>query len=387
MRQRAGESPRPRIVQTWPEFSALEAVWDSLLGSSGAGSAFLTWDWIEAWRTVHGGAAAPFALVCTDQRGDISGIAPLVVLHRSMVSKFVRVMRLVGDIGGDSNNLDIIARAGDEDAVIESVLSTLGSCTTAWDILELRHMPVESPVLQPLREGILKRGWIIREHRVPHLVIELPSSWPDFLARLSVKARWRIGRAGALAGRVCARREELAYFMDALFTLHAKRWTLLGQSGSFQDRARRRFYEQLAPRLLDRNLLEFDVLELDGTAVAAQFGFCYGDTYYGLSAGFDPTAARYSPGVVLTSQIIRRLIARGVRHYDCLHGDEPYKLRWAPRVSTYVHLTIVRPRSLGARYVALADAGGRYRARIRARFPTVWQYLKRARGRLPGSLP
>ena len=76
--------------------------------------------------------------------------------------------------------------------------------------------------------------------------------------------------------------------LEELFELHQKRWQSEGQPGSFSSLTRRRrFYQDLSAVLLQRNWLEFWLLEIDGKTVAADYGFRYGDTVYALQAGFD----------------------------------------------------------------------------------------------------
>lgn len=386
MSQPAPAQSRLQFVQTWTEFAALGDEWDALLAESTVGCTFLTWDWVDSWAFVHDGVAEPFVLLCRDEDGALIGIVPLVRLRNTIASKLVRIVRFLGDIGDDANNFDIIARAGREADVVSSMLSALESSPSTWDVLDLRQVPAESPALPRLIEGVRQRGWIVTETRVPHLVLDLPSTWEAFLKRLSSNTRWRLSRnatllaaEGVLAYRECETAGDIATYLDALFALHAQRWALRGQRPGPDEQVRRRFYDRVTPRLLDRHRLELDMLELDGRPIAAQLGFHYGDTYHALHSAFDPSFARFSPSVALASKIVCRLLARGIRHYDYLHGDEPYKLRWLPRKTTYARLVIVRPGSLGARYVSLAGVASAGRARVRDRFPSVWARLRGAR--------
>ena len=384
----------PIIVQRWSDFATLGSEWDGLLAASGSGSAFLAWDWIESWRSVHGGVTTPCVIVCRDDDGALSGIAPLIRLRTSLASRVVRILRFMGDVGEDSNNLDFIVRAGREAQVTDLVLSTLESSAIAWDVLELRRIPVESPVLEHLVSGVARRGWVAHRHDDTHLVIDLPHTWSEFLARLSTNTRWRLRRnatllaeLGPLVTRTCAHRDDLAEYLDTLFRLYATRWALRGQRDGAGDRMRRRFYDQLAPRLLDDGRLDLAVLESDGHVVAAQLGLRYGDAHYALQSAFDPAYARFSPSVVLASDIVRRLISNGVRTYDYLHGEEQYKLRWLPRRSTYEHITIVRPGSVGERYLRAARTAGAMVARVRTRFPRTWNRLRDVRDHVNGLRP
>jgi CelD/BcsL family acetyltransferase involved in cellulose biosynthesis len=46
------------------------------------------------------------------------------------------------------------------------------------------------------------------------------------------------------------------------------------------------------------------------------------------NAGIDPDSRDLSPGVVMTYAYIRRALERGLRRFDFLRGDEPYKYEW-----------------------------------------------------------
>ena len=377
-----------RFVQTWREFAALGDEWDTLLAESAVGCTFLTWDWVSSWAAVYSGDVEPFVHVCRDERGALTGIVPLA-RRTTLASKLVRIVRFVGDFGDNSDNLDLIARSGCEADVVTSVLSALESSPNMWDVLDLRYIPAESPALPHLLEGVRQRGWVVTETRVPHAVLDLPSTWEGFLERLSSHARQRLSHKatllaaeGALAYRLCETAGDIATYLDALFALQAQRWALRGQRPGPAEQAQRQFLDRLTPRLLVRHQLELDMLELDGRPIAAQLGVHYGDTYHALHSGFDPPFARFSPSVALAGQIVRRLLARGIRHYDYLHGDEPYKLRWLPRVTTNARLVIVRPGSLGARYVSLAGAAAVWRARVRDRCPLAGARLRSARNHL-----
>ena len=70
-----------------------------------------------------------------------------------------------------------------------------------------------------------------------------------------------------------------------------------------------------------------DVLYGDEHPLAASFGFEEDDAYYLYNTAYDPAASSLSPGVVLLYALIRGCIRRGLRTFDFLKGDEPYKFR------------------------------------------------------------
>ena len=371
------------VIRSWDALDALWEEWDRLLGASGSASVFLTPIWIAAWRDANRAAGEPLVLVCRTDHGVLRGIAPLYTCTTGPLG-LLRVARFIGDASIDSDNLDMIAARGHEAMVVEAVLSALADVSGSWDLLELRHIPRESPMLARVRAGALARGWLLDERASPHLVVALGGSWSDVLAGLSKKARWsatysdrHLARAGDLRSRHCERHEDLPYFLDALFKLHQERWSRRGSRGNFRDAAHRAFHRALAARLLDDGCLDLDLLELDGRPIAAHLGGRHAGTYYLLDGGFDPDLALYSPGVVLTGRVMQRIIGDGLTHYDFLEGDEPYKRRWSPRVTEYVQLRLARPMGRGGRFLALARTSGRVRAAVKDQMPALWAFARR----------
>ena len=71
------------------------------------------------------------------------------------------------------------------------------------------------------------------------------------------------------------------------------------------------------------------VLEVDGAAAAAWYGWHVGDRFSYYQAGFEPTWSRYSVGFLLLAETVREGIAEGAGEYDLLVGDEAFKGRFA----------------------------------------------------------
>jgi len=117
--------------------------------------------------------------------------------------------------------------------------------------------------------------------------------------------------------------------LDVFIDLHQKRW---GDDGLFPptkggDQSRvfiRRLFELVGP---DRGLgLTF--LTVASQTIAAGVHFETADSLLFYNAGIDPDARALSPGVVMTYAYIKRAMERGLRRFDFLRGDEPYKYEW-----------------------------------------------------------
>jgi CelD/BcsL family acetyltransferase involved in cellulose biosynthesis len=204
--------------------------------------------------------------------------------------------------------------------------------------------------------------------------------------RLSSKERGKIGlrsrrlekKYAVVKIRKVSNQSELEYALQALFDLHGKHWNLRGLPGTLHSPTRRGFYGELARSLLARRRLEFWILELDGKIMAAQFGLRHGDTVFSLQEGFDPAYSSDSVGYILRSQVLKNLIAEGIRKYDFLGGADDSKVRWAAEVKSYVSLEFAQPWTRGNLHLSLKYKSIETKAWLRKRLPApVWQTLKR----------
>jgi hypothetical protein len=284
-----------------------------------------------------------------------------VVREHVGLGRSMRVLQLIGDASGDSDNLDFICRDGYESRVTQSVLDWLHQHSAEWDILDFNRIPAESAVAMALHREVVERRWPRIERRSVHLVTPLPGTWEQYLGSLSKKMRKnlraymvRAEKRYKVRLRKCQVEEEVPHCLEQLFRMHSQRWQLRGETGSFLISARCNFYDQVARQFLSRGCLEFWFLDLDGVTVAAEFGFRDGDTYFILQCGFDPAYASDSVASVLKSLVIQQLIAEGFRWYDFLGGEDPYKLRWGAERRFYYHLRSAQPASWGALSVKLA---------------------------------
>ena len=173
--------------------------------------------------------------------------------------------------------------------------------------------------------------------------------------------------------------------LEALFTLHQKRWVEIGEPGAFAEPRRREFYAQLSERLLCRGWLDFWLLEMDGAIVAAQFCFHYGDTVSLLQEGFEPKFAAEKVGYALRAKMFQSIIEAGFKKYDFLGGDDPHKAKFGAAATSYLHLSFAKPRSWGHSYVKYQQEVTGLKGWIKEHVsPAALALIKRAR-RLHGS--
>jgi CelD/BcsL family acetyltransferase involved in cellulose biosynthesis len=373
-----------RVYDTLDSLSTLQAAWEQLLSEFSTATTFCTLDWLLPWWRAFGGGQQIKVIAFFDSTQRLVAIAPLsVTAHRVASGVKLKLLRLMGDGSQDSDNLDLPVRPGFEDRFAGSLLDFLESERNSWDFVELNTLPPESPGANALRQLLGQKKWVAIEQQIPASAIALPATWEEYGRLLSAKERGKIGlrtrrleKKYEVRIRRCADEGEIDTLLQTLYELHGKHWQLRGLPGTLHLPARRQFYGELARLLLPRRRLELWVLELQGKVVGAQFGLRYGTTVFSLQEGFDPDYAADSVGYVLRSQVLKQLIADGVRRYDFLGGADESKLRWGAESGHYLNLSFARPLSAGAVYLQAQDYAGRSKSWLRRHLPrTAWEML------------
>lgn len=324
--------------------------WNAL--AEKAGNLFATWEWADAWWRVYGdGELAVTA--CRDGSGAVVAILPLYRAARGPV----RMLRFLGH--GPADQLGPVCAPEDRPAVAEALKELLASASSRWNLLLAERLaPAEGWT------GMLGASVVHREES-PTLHVA-GRSFDEFLASRSKNFRDQVRRRA----RKLAREHEVAFRLsdaehlepdlDTLFRLHAARWQEATDETSAFDQRRREFHGSFARRALERGWLRLWVLEADGNAVAAWYGFRFAQIDWYYQSGRDPDWERQSVGFVLLAHTIAGAFDDGMLEYRLLRGGEGYKDRFAsddPGLET-----VALARGVVGRAALTAARGARSRA-------------------------
>jgi len=381
-----------RAFRNLDELRELAKAWEELLLEYPLATTFSSMEWLAPWWQSFGSGRQMLVLALFGSDSRLIGVAPLSIF-RERFGPFLslRVLRLMGDGSGDSDNLDFPVRPGFEKSLAEAVLQYLEQQRHEWDLCQLNTMPAGSPVARAVVE-LLKPSWALFEYSSVCSSIPLPVGWDDYLQRLSSEDRKNLERYGRrlekrYATRIyrCTRESELPVCLEALFRLHQLRWQNAGETGSFASPQRREFYARLSRCLLNRGQLELWVIELDGAIVAAQFAFRFGNTVFQLQEGYDPERASDRVGFILRGAAIKQFISEGVQVYDFLGGTDSYKTRWGAQVAHYKNLHFAPSLSVGGLLLRSIDRASRSKDWLRKALPgSAWNFLHRINIALEG---
>lgn len=317
------------------DFLGLRAAWDALLPASASQTVFSTWEWAAAWWEAYGVPGELRILAAYDEEGRLQGLAPLRKGRLQRYGQAVPALSFIGDGSGDSDYLDFVIARGQEAAVMDAFRRHWAGDLQSGTVLALNEIPESSVALPLLRDqgGAAHHLW--NELSLPCGIVHLPESWEEYLGMLKPRFRTKVrsvlrnleGRPEVRFG-FCRSAADLSRLLPALFDLHTKRWAQEDKPGVFGWDRKRKFYEDVSSHLLERDRLRLSWLEWNGRALACQYGFIYGDTYFHLQEGYEPASDHWSVGLGLRAWSIREFIRQGIRTYDFLGGVGRHKLDW-----------------------------------------------------------
>lgn len=375
-----------RVYESLDELHALRAGWNQLISRYPWATTFCTWEWLSCWWECFGQDRKLLTIALFDAES-LVGLAPLSISKENVGWFSLRVLRLMGDGSGDSDNLDCPVQPGYELAFAKEILSLLGQRKKQWDVCLLNTLPCHSLVANPIRQSLGSRSWAFFEYSSRCSAVDLPEDWDVYTRMLSsedrknlTRYRRRLENRHSVTIYRCTGMEQLPRSLEALFELHQERWQNAGEPGTFSSDNRRKFYDRLSRCLLDRGWLEFWILELDGEIAAAQLAFRYGDKVFQLQEGYDHRRNSDRPGYVLRGAVLQRLIQENIRTYDFLGGEDAYKNRWGASQSVYRQIHFAPAFSFGAVWLECVDKAGRMKEWLRQALPaSIWSQLRKAK--------
>jgi CelD/BcsL family acetyltransferase involved in cellulose biosynthesis len=172
------------------------------------------------------------------------------------------------------------------------------------------------------------------------------------------RRRRRLEAEGRFAFEVHDGSERLEELLEEGFRVEAAGWKAAAGSAIASQPATRRFYSEIGRWAAARDWLRLAFLRLDSRPFAFDFGLQHDGVHYLLKTGYDPAYGRFAPGMLLRREMIARAFDEGLRSYEFLGADEPWKLEWTNTVRERVLFQAFAP-TLRGRLERRAFAYGR----------------------------
>jgi CelD/BcsL family acetyltransferase involved in cellulose biosynthesis len=299
------------------DLESARATWEPL--SERSDNVFSTWEWASSWWKEFGRDRPLLLTAVLGDGGEPVALLPLYLSAR----RPLRTIRFLGH--GPADQLGPVCDAERLDDAMAALRRALAAPLFPWGLFIADRLPGGHDWNAALGARTLER-------QSSPLMHTDGRSWDEFLASRSKNFREQVRRRE----RKLAREHELRFRLttaerfdgdfDTLVRLHDVRW---GDGSQAFTGALERFHRDFARRALDRGWLRLWVMEVDGQAVAAWYGYRFGgvESYY--NSGRDRSWDSYRVGFVLLVHTMREAFDDGMREYRMLRGGEEYKSRFA----------------------------------------------------------
>jgi CelD/BcsL family acetyltransferase involved in cellulose biosynthesis len=306
--------------------AALALDWDALVEGAARPSPYLLNAWCDEW--LGGPGARARVAVVSAHRGDrLVGLLPTCIVRRAGL----RVLAFIGDRGCWA--ADMLLAPGEPASTASALLAAIE--TWAFDVAAFTGLPQGSLVAATSADRLR----VIERAEGP--VLDMPDGWEAaYEAKASSRRRSRdrkrerqLEQAGAFELVMADTPDATESVFDDVMTLHALRWGHERDGSEFGTSEGARSQRAALRRLATTGRAGIVLLRLDGRPIGFQIWLKVGDVMYLHRSGVDPTAMKFSPGLIA----MRRAIAHGsselgVRRVEMQGAGEQYKLDLATRL-------------------------------------------------------
>ncbi len=329
------------------EIHQIKSEWEDLLRRARNKSIFLTWEWLITWWETYGENNELWWINVKDENGKLIGSAPFYLRKQSngLILPH-RELRFIGTGAPVSpEHLDVLAVPEKSAEVIEAIQRYLVDHAKDWDVLLLTDLTRKGGATPPESTGrgdcaptALKLNDALIEDQLPSApYIPLPDIWENYFKSLG---KW-LRRTVVRQRNKQTRELNMSFYvwspkdggLDVAFGKFEKLYALRKESVKVENKFEespgyQKFHRLLASRFAERGWLNLAFLKIGDKEVACEYTFKYLDTLYSYQCGFDPAFGKNNVFKVLRSYVIEDAVRQGMKEFDLLRGEEPYKYDW-----------------------------------------------------------
>lgn len=303
------------------------ADWDDLAAQAIEPNVFYeSWHLLPALRAL-GGSQFRFVLVYAPLRnGGAPSLCGFFPLERKRRYKGLPFRTLALWKHDYSSLCTPLVRQGYAKPCLEALLDWLHQDSGAA-LLALESVRADGPFHQHWVEVLHERAALsFTDEIYPRALLQPSSTADDYLrGALSRKRRKelkrlenRLGEMGDLTYEVLENENDAPLWIDQFLALEASGWKGRAGTAFANEQAHQNFFHDVALEAFRRKRLMLLALKLNGKPLAMKFNLLSGGGAFACKIAFDEEHARFSPGVLLELDNIRRL------HENSTHGKRTH---------------------------------------------------------------
>jgi hypothetical protein len=316
----------------------IAADWRQLCDESGDEEIFYRPEWALAYLQAFDPSAE--VIVISAWQGErLRGVLPLV-RHVSRTYG-VPVTRLTLPANVHSLRASLTVCSGSEGDAALSALVQAVSDLPGWDVIDVANVVGGSGLDRFLTIARDDGFSTARKRTSQTLYLPIsgspsgkPDAQPPWLAGTRPKFRSHLRRTrkqleelGTLQVNHFATADPVA--LEKFYALEASGWKGSEGTAIQCDPRTKQFYDLVAQAAARDGYLSLDFLELNGSPIAAHFGFNLRGRYFLSKAGYNEAFRRQGPGQLLVNEVLTQTPQRGLREFDFVGPATWDESRWA----------------------------------------------------------
>jgi hypothetical protein len=331
---------RIECIDSEKDFVDLQYEWDALSEKSINPSLYAMYPFVyTAWKHYRNENDQLFILAV--RRGaTLVGIAPFRIESRKMGNirllkeVYIRVIRFISEWGGGDK--PSILTTEEPEILWDTIFQYLITDYTKWDLISLAEQPENSPVLHIRLLNNIRYSTKVLPESISYY-ISITGTWEDYLKTRGRNTRryWKTRREKLLN---LPEGVNFQYFEDPGVLPEAlQKFLIIEQSGWKKNRdfsiggneINKRFYEELLMCLAEKKMVTIHLLTSTTTDIAAAIVYKIHDNAYIAKITYREEYSAYSPGIIMSSEIIKTLFDTNYKECDFLgfKGEEKNNLK------------------------------------------------------------
>jgi len=336
-----------------PEWETLSDIWNQILKKSESNNIFLTWEWVSTWWR-HFGEGRKLLVLLFKKDGNIIGFAPLIYTKKRVKFLNLGIIEFIGT--GLSDYGDFILTK-EKEACMNLIIDFLEKEPIKWDMMDLRHIPENSSTSGLLKKLAKERSYNVIKKGTNCMYVPLSQTWEEYFRTLSSNRRYDLRRSLRKCNKdhsiYVKHLENMVDFEETIndfFDLYVK-WLMerynISSIFNIPLYKVKQFLTDLAHILFitqadGENLIDLSFFMIDGKPASSCYSFIYDKIFFAYMMPWDSSYSKYNIGNLHLMYLLEYSMKQGLKKFDFLRGNEPYKNRWNAMITKNSSITFFR---------------------------------------------
>jgi len=337
---------RIELVDSEEEFLAMKVEWNALFDKSINSSIYSSYPFVHtAWKYFKNENDRLFILI-VKRDATIVAIAPFRIERVKMGNLcFKWLIRFISEYGGGDK--PSILSIEEPECIWEGIFQFLSEEFTQWDGIQLFEQPANSPILN-LKFFSDRLYFAVAVPQVSSYYVSIAGTWEEYLKTRGkdTRRKWKKSRKKLFdlpegVGFQCIEDyETLPEALERYMDIEQSGWKINRDFSVGGNEINKRFYTELLKHLACKNMVSMYFLTSGTTDIAASIQYKQKSIVYGAHTTYRPKYAEYSPGIILTTELLKNLFGTQYHEFDLLGFRNDKKNILKKNLSTGTRQTI-----------------------------------------------